>query len=211
MTEADRPDIGVVVEDDATPFVRAVARIIRSALKLDASQILDAHKGEQTVVISVKGSPQTATCVLLEDRIEITHGTSEASQATVAVEAYDLTVDPEASSGDVDLIKNIGRLLNPIPTRDWKSAANEFWSRTSAASGMPNELIVECARTHDRVVLGSGLPTYRIVAEPSVLSHLCTGRVGLLEALGVGDVAIQGTLPQLSVMTGAFNKMRFDV
>jgi hypothetical protein len=60
-------------------------------------------------------------------------------------------------------------------------------------------------------MLGAGLPTYRLVAEGVDLSRLCTGTVGFLEALGAGAVAIQGTLPQLSVMSGAFNKMRFDV
>jgi hypothetical protein len=127
------------------------------------------------------------------------------------VDVYDLSVDIDASFGDDDLIKTIAALINPSALVEWKSAASDFWSRTGDAPGMPSELIIECARTHDRVVLGSGLPTYRIVAEQTVLSRLCTGTVGLLEALGAGDVAIQGTLPQLSVMTGAFNKMRFDV
>jgi hypothetical protein len=72
-------------------------------------------------------------------------------------------------------------------------------------------LVVECATSRERLVLGSGLPSYRLVADGDDLSRLCTGTVGLLEALGAGVVAIQGTLPQLSVMTGAFNKMRFDV
>jgi hypothetical protein len=148
---------------------------------------------------------------LTEGRIEISHGASPTAQASVAVDVYDLAVDVEASTGDEDLIKIVAALINPSSLIEWKSAAEDFWSRTGSAPGMPSELIIECAQTQDRVVLGSGLPTYRIVAEQTVLSRLCTGTVGLLEALGAGDVAIQGTLPQLSVMTGAFNKMRFDV
>ncbi|TCN53391.1 hypothetical protein EV641_10635 [Rhodococcus sp. SMB37] len=131
--------------------------------------------------------------------------------ATVAVDAYDLAVDVDASIGDIDLIKSIATLLNSPSPSDWKSAADGFWLRTAGAPGMPNELILECAQTQDRVVLGEGLPTYRIVADRDVLSRLCTGTVGFLEALDAGDIAVQGSFPQLSVMTGAFNTMRFDV
>ncbi|CAM3213353.1 hypothetical protein DFJ75_4350 [Williamsia muralis] len=211
MTEVGQSGVGVVTEDDPTPFVRTVARSIRSALGRGESPSQDGSGGERVVVISAKDTRQSATCFLADDRIEIIHGASPEAQASVVVDVYDLAVDAEASSGDENLIKTIATLTNPSTTVDWKSAASDFWSRTCGASGMPSELIIECARTHDRVVLGSGLPTYRIVAEQTVLSRLCTGTVGLLEALGAGEVAIQGTLPQLSVMTGAFNKMRFDV
>ncbi|WP_330255749.1 hypothetical protein OG874_14980 [Nocardia sp. NBC_00565] len=211
MTEVDQSVLGVVIEDDATPFVRAVARAIRSALRQGTQIPAGPPKGERTVVISAKGDPQTATCVLADGRIEISHGAAIAATATAMVDVYDLAVDVEASTGDEQLINDIAALVNPTSSMDWKTAAHEFWSRTAESPGMPHELILESIATNERLVLGSGLPTYRLVATEDDLSRLCTGTVGLLEALGAGAVAIQGTLPQLSVMTGAFNKMRFDV
>jgi hypothetical protein len=117
----------------------------------------------------------------------------------------------DASTGDGALIDALAALLTPASAGDWQSDAHAFWSRTAESAGMPRELVLECTTTDERLVLGSGLPTYRLVAAGDDLSRLCTGTVGLLEALGAGVVAIQGTLPQLSVMSGAFNTMRFDV
>jgi hypothetical protein len=211
MTEVDQSGVGVVIEDDATPFVRAVARSIRSALRQGAPAPVDASSGGQVVVISAKDDPQAATCILVKGRIDIGHGAAPDAAATAVVDSYDLAVDFDASTGDEQLINTIAGLLNSSPLMDWKTAAQEFWSRAADSPGMPQELVVECATSHERLVLGSGLPTYRLVADGDDLSRLCTGTVGLLEALGAGVVAIQGTLPQLSVMTGAFNKMRFDV
>jgi hypothetical protein len=210
-TEVDRSGVTVVVEDDATPFVRAVARSIRSALRQGAPPPVTAASDGQVVVISAKDDPQVVTCVLTDGRIEIAHGTPLGAVATVVVDTYDLAVDVDASTGDPQLVSIIAGLLNSKPHADWQTAAREFWSRTGGSPGMPQELVFECATSHERLVLGSGLHTYRLVADGNELSRLCTGTVGLLEALGAGVVAIQGTLPQLSVMTGAFNKVRFDV
>jgi hypothetical protein len=210
-TEADLSGVTVVIEDDATPFVRSVARAIRSALRQGTGPFTHAEGDRRVVVISAKDDPQAATCVLAEGRIEITHGAAAEPEATALVDVYDLTVDEDASTGDPSLINALAGLLNSAPSADWQAAAHEFWSRTSESPGMPKELVLETASSHERLVLGSGLPTYRLVADGDDLSRLCTGTVGLLEALGAGVVAIQGTLPQLSVMSGAFNKMRFDV
>jgi hypothetical protein len=210
-TEADLSRVTVVIEDDATPFVRTVARAIRSALRQGAPFTADAAGGRRVVVISAKDDPQAATCVLADGRVEITHGAAADPDATALVDVYDLAVDVDASIGDSSLINTVAGLLNSTPSEDWHTAALEFWARTSESPGMPGELVLECASTHERLVLGAGLPTYRLVAEGVDLSRLCTGTVGFLEALGAGAVAIQGTLPQLSVMSGAFNKMRFDV
>jgi hypothetical protein len=210
-TEADPTGVAVVIEDDATPFVRTAARAIRSALRQGGSLTADTSGDRRVVVISAKDDPQAATCALADGRVEITHGATADAEATVVVNVYDLTVDVAASTGDAALVNAVAGLLNSAPSQDWQSAAAEFWSRTSGSRGMPKELVLECASSNERLVLGSGLPTYRLVADGDDLSRLCTGAVGLLEGLGAGVVAIQGTLPQLSVMSGAFNKMRFDV
>jgi hypothetical protein len=210
-TEADLSGVTVVIEDDATPFVRTVGRAIRSGLRQGAPLTADTSGDRRVVVVSAKDDPQAATCVLTQGRVEITHGATADPDAVVLVDIYDLAVDVDASTGDLPLINTVAGLLNSAPSADWQTVAHEFWSRTSDSPGMPRELVLECAGSHERLVLGSGLPTYRLVADGDDLSRLCTGAVGLLEALGAGVVAIQGTLPQLSVMSGAFNKMRFDV
>lgn len=212
MTEIGGGCVDVVIEDDATPFVRTVARAIRSALRRrGAVPTVEPAARERAVVISANGDLQSASLVLAPGRIDISRGALPTATATAVVDVYDLGVDVAASTGDRDLIDAVVTLIGPSPRVDLKTAADELWSRTGDAPGMPQELVLEVSTTGDRVVLGEGLPTYRIVAEEEVLSRLCTGTIGLLEALGAGEIAIQGTLPQLSVMTGAFNKVRFDV
>lgn len=211
MIETGQTGVDVVIEDDATPFVRSVARAVGSALRHGVVPTIASSESQRAVVISANGDPQSASLVLTPGRIDISHGALPTATATAVVDVYDLGVDVAASTGDRDLIDTVVALVGPSSRSDWKSAAAEFWSHTGETPGMPQQMVFEVSVTGDRVVLGEGLPAYRIVADEDVLSRLCTGTIGLLEALGAGDVAIQGTLPQLSVMTGAFNKMRFDV
>jgi hypothetical protein len=205
-------DLVVLVEDDPTPLVRVVARLMRLALPhADAESLAGASRGGATVSVRSAHDAQAFTCTFAPGSIGLRHGsTADADAALVVDVAKDLALDSETSSGDAALQELVDALMHP-PVPSWREAAHEFWHRTSADRGMPQELVVHCTDEDDQLVLGDGIPTYTLSATSADLARVLSGTAPLLESVFSGAVAIRGTLPQLSVMAGASNKVRFDV
>jgi hypothetical protein len=202
----------VVVEDDPTPLVRAAARLVRLALPhVDAGPLAQAARDEVRVSVSSRDDAQTLTVTFSTGSVALLHGASPgADAALVVVVADDLALDAESSSGDQVLVELVDALLHPqVP--QWRDAAQAFWQHTSADRGMPQQLVVHCTDEDDQLVLGAGTPTYTLSATGIDLARVLSGVAPLLDSVFSGVVAIRGTLPQLSVMAGASNKVRFDV
>ena len=117
----------------------------------------------------------------------------------------------EEPAGDADLATGSLRALQP-PLPDWRQAAERFWELTRAIPGIPDVLVVEaeCVDGLDRVQFGNGATEYLIAGPEDLLAGVFTGADDFLATLAAG-VRIQGTLSQLSVMTAASWKVRFDV
>ena len=77
---------------------------------------------------------------------------------------------------------------------------------------MPDLLVVEAVGPDgtERCSLGEGTSSYVVAGPPDLLAGVLSGADDLLTALGSG-LRVQGTLSQLSVMTAASWKVRFDV
>lgn len=205
-------DLIVLVEDDPTPLVRLAARLIRLALAhADAEPLMAIGRAGVTVSVRSAHDAQAFTCTFTPGSIDLRHGAAADADAVLVVDvAKDLALDSEASSGDAALQELVDALLHP-PIPRWRDAAQDFWHRTSADRGMPQELVVHCTDEDDQLVLGGGVPTYTLSATSVDLARVLSGAAPLLDSVFSGAVAIRGTLPQLSVMAGASNKVRFDV
>lgn len=202
----------LIIEDDATPFVRVVARAMRLALAAaDVESVAEAGRAGSTVAVSSRDDAQALTCTFAPGTVELCHGVTADVDATLVVDiGADLTRDGEKSIGDSQLLNLVDALLHP-PIPDWREAAQAFWRRTQGDPGMPHELVLHCTDEDEYLVLGAGSPTYTMSARGSDLARVLSGTAPLLESVFSGTLAIRGSLPQLSVMAGASNKVRFDV
>ncbi|MGH3859601.1 hypothetical protein [Actinokineospora sp.] len=204
-------EVDVRIEDDASPIVRLIGRTLRDSARAGhALDTLDRATG--AVAIRSHDTPQAATISFGEDGIDVSGGVFVEPDAAITVDLnarFALTADP---SGDADLAGEILRALTP-PLPGWRAAAQRFWDETRSLPGIPDVLIAvtEGPEGLEQVVLGDGPTHYLIAGAPETLAGVFSGADDLIGALFSGALGIQGTLSQLSVMTGASWKVRYDV
>ncbi len=209
-TTAVRHDVPVLVEteDDASPVVRLIGRTLRDAGAAGDAQLAGLLG---TVAIRSHDTPQAATVTLAADLVQVTSGVLLEPDASVVVDLnarFSPIGEPE---GDAGLAAAVLRALrSPLPL--WRGAAARFWEVTREIPGIPDVLVVEAdgpdGPEHGR--FGAGATTYGIAGPADVLAGVFSGADDFLVSL-VAGVKVQGTLSQLSVMTAASWKVRFDV
>jgi hypothetical protein len=200
----------VVIEEDATPLVRLVGRTLRDALRDGpALEVFDGTVG--TVVLRSHDTPQAATIAFSGGMVEVTSGVQPEPAATLVVDLngrFGLVQEPE---GDGVLAAAALRALTP-PVPHWRDAGARFWDVTRQIPGIPDVLVVHAVvpdgSEHAR--FGEGDTSYGITGPADLLAGVFSGADDFLSALAAG-VQVQGTLSQLSVMTAASWKVRFDV
>lgn len=205
-----KPSPAVIPEADATPMVRLLTRTIRAALLLrpDALAVLN-DRG--SVVIRSVSDAQAATLEVDGDEIRILSGSHAGADANISVDVdRRLEVVTRDAEGHEELVATISDLLSP-PLPSWGDAADDFWRLTGGDAGMPRSLVVENADDGEVLELGSGLPRYTVYGTSDVLAGLFSGADAFLAQVYAGNLKVRGTLPQLSVMAGASNKVRFHV
>lgn len=200
----------IAIEDDATPMVRLVGRTLRDAAAAGhAQEALGRAAG--TVAIRSHDTPQVATVALAGGRIEVMAGASAEPDATVVVDLDGRFAPTQDPMGDPELATLVLQALrSPLP--HWREAAARFWEVTRDIPGVPDVLVVEASGPegieHDR--FGAGPTSYLVAGPADLLAGVFSGADDFLVSLAAG-VRIQGTLSQLSVMTAASWKVRFDV
>ncbi len=202
--------VRVVIEDDPTPLARLVGRTLQQALHAGhAQEVLETTVG--TAVVRSHDTPQVATIAFGGGTIDVASGARPEPGATLVVDLnarFALTQEPE---GDGVLAAAARQALTP-PVPHWREAARRFWAATRDIPGIPDVLVVEATgpdgSEHDR--FGDGTTTYGLAGPADLLAGVFSGADDLLVSLAAG-VQIQGTLSQLSVMTAASWKVRFDV
>jgi hypothetical protein len=199
----------VAIEDDASPVVRLVGRTLRDAARCGhAEEELGA-----TGVVAVRShdTPQAATIVLGAGAVEVTGGVLVDPDATLVVDLDARFAPAQEPTGDDVLASAVLRALRP-PLPPWRDAAARFWETTRSIVGIPDVLVVEAdgPRGRERGRYGEGEAHYLISGPADLLAGVFTGADDLLVSLSSG-VCVKGTLSQLSVMTAASWKVRFDV
>ncbi|ANY23574.1 hypothetical protein [Gordonia terrae] len=201
--------IRIEIDDDATPIVRLLGRILRDASRTGhAADVLG--RGSGSVAIRSHSTPQAATVTFADGMIAVTGGVFAPVDATVVVD-LDSRCARVYTEGDADLADAVlGALQVPLP--DWQEAGARFWEQTRTIPGMPDALAVVARGIEgsQEARFGGGDVAYRIVGSVDTLAGFFTGTDFLFTALERG-LRVQGSLAQLSVMTAASWKARYDV
>ncbi|MEV0337247.1 hypothetical protein [Nocardia sp. NPDC050717] len=202
-------DHRVTIEDDATPIVRLIGRTLRDAVQQrHAPYAFGSYSG--SVAVRSHATPQAATVTFADDAVTVTGGVFAPTDATVVVD-LDARFTSVAMEGDAEIADWLLRALQ-VPQPEWRTAAARFWEITRDVRGIPDVLVAVASGPDGReeARFGAGTNVYRVVGTPDVLAGLFTGSDFLFTALARG-LRVQGTLAQLSAMTAASWKARFDV
>lgn len=199
---------GIAVEDDPIPIVRLLARTLRDA----SSRTPDTTAGlVGAVVVRSHDTPQTATLVFAPGVVEVAAGAPDEPDATVVVDLDARFAPSQEPVGDAELAAGVLRALRP-PLPHWREAAARFWEVTRDIPGIPDVLAVTAdgpdGAEHGR--FGEGPTSYLVAGPADLVAGVFSGADDFLASLAAG-VQVQGTLSQLSVMTAASWRVRFDV
>jgi hypothetical protein len=200
----------VVVEDDASPLVRLIGRTLRdAALCGHVPEVLARTTG--VVAVRSHDTPQAATISFREGAIEVESGVLAEPDATVVVDLNARFSAVEGPEGDSGLGANALMALTP-PLPHWRAAGQRFWEVTRGIRGIPDVLVVDAHGPDgaERARFGVGESEYLIAGPADLLAGVCSGADDFLASLAAG-VQVKGSLSQLSVMTAASWKVRFDV
>lgn len=198
------------LEDDATPLVRLIGRALRASVRDDhVPDAFDLLSG--TVAVRSHDTPQTATIRFDRGTAEVSSGVLVQPDATLVVDLHARFAPTEEPSGDAALASAALTVLQP-PLPPWREAAAQFWETARVVTGIPDVLVVEAhgpdGPQHGH--FGEGTTTYGIAGPADLLAGVFSGADDFLLALAAG-LQVRGTLSQLSVMTAASWKVRFDV
>lgn len=210
-TTAGDADIDVRIEPDASPIVRLIGRTLRDSVRAGhAPDTLTRSTG--TVAVRSHDTPQAATITFGHAGIDVTGGVPAEPDATVTVDLNARFAPTTEPAGDADLAGGVLLALAP-PLPGWRAAAQQFWDQTRSLPGIPDVLIAvtEGLDGLEQAVIGDGTTQYLMAGAPETLEGVFTGADDLTAVLFAGALGIQGTLSQLSVMTGASWKVRYDV
>ena len=202
--------LAIAIEDDATPFVRQIAQALRRAARTGhAAEVLGGAAG--AVAVRSHDTPQAATITLGEGTVEVASGVRVVRDATVVVDVHARFASVQEAEGDGVLAAAALSALQP-PLPHWREAAVSFWNETRGIAGIPDVLVVDAVGPdgveHGR--FGVGATEYLLAGPADLLAGIFTGADDFLAALAAG-VQVKGTLSQLSVLTAASWKVRFDV
>ncbi|PWN02957.1 hypothetical protein DJ010_11265 [Nocardioides silvaticus] len=202
----------ILVEEDATPVVRLIGCTLRDAAAVardGGDELVAGFLG--TVAVRSHDTPQAATVTLAGDVVEVTSGVFLEPTASVVVDLNARFAPTEEPTGDAELAAALlGALRRPMAP--WRDAAARFWAATREIPGIPDVLVVEATGPDgsERGRFGEGATTYGIAGPADLLSGVFSGADDFLVALAAG-LQVDGTLSQLSVMTAASWRVRFDV
>lgn len=201
--------VNVAIDEDATPVVRLIGRTLRDAVRLGhARDVLG--RGSGTVAVRSHATPQAATVTFADGAVTVTGGVFGSTDATVVVD-LDARFAATVVEGDAELADAALRVLQ-VPLPEWREAAARFWDATRGIRGVPDVLVAVATGPggRDEARFGTGTTTYRMVGTPDALAGVFTGSDFLFTALDRG-LGVQGSMAQLSAMTAASWKARYDV
>jgi hypothetical protein len=194
----------VSLEEDAPPLTRGLARDLRRRLEdPDFAALTGACRG--VAVVRSAATPQAVTFRLADGAVAVTHGAASDADVTLTVELDDAQAEPEIEAGEAhsELRDWLLRLLD-APHPPWPEAAERFWATASKLPGAPAGLrIVDLDSGEERRFGENGSRAYEIHGSAELLVRVLTAQELLIEAAHRGRVFVLGSMPELSVLTGA--------
>ncbi len=200
--------VTIELEEDSTPFVRAIAADL-SACLTDARFAEETARLEGSVLVRSAATPEAATVRLGDGVASIRHGGDEVAGAAAVVDPGGGEPQISAAGAEPGLAAWLEALLQP-PLPSWQEAAERFWAAVSRMDGAPEALLVVDLDSGEQRRLGSERGSaYEIQGNPGALVRVLTGRTSLILAAFEGSVFIRGSFPQLSVLSGAGFAVRY--
>ncbi|WP_459984950.1 hypothetical protein [Nocardioides sp. AN3] len=200
----------VAIEDDASPVVRLIGRTLRDSSRAGhGHDVLSRCVG--TVAVRSHDTPQAATITFDRGDVKVVGGVLAHPDANIVVDLSARFAPAQEPTGDTTLAAGTLTALQP-PLPHLSVAARQFWDRARVIPGIPDVLVLlaDGPDGQERSQYGEGPSTYLMAGPPDVLAGVCSGADDFLLALSTG-LRVKGTLAQLSVMTAASWKVRFDV
>jgi len=210
MPARESVTLSVTTEDDAPPLVRLIGRTLRDSARAGhAHEALSQSVG--TVAVRSHDTPQAATVGFDGGNIAVTSGIPVSPDATIVVDLEARFAPVGEPTGDASLAAGTVVALTP-PLCHWRDAAQTFWQATRDIPGVPDVLAVvaDGPGGRDEAYFGDGSGEYLMAGPAEVLTGVFSGADDFLASLAAG-VHVKGTLSQMSVITRAFWKVRFDV
>jgi hypothetical protein len=202
----------IVVEDDPTPFILSLAHVLRLSAGEEKNEDILTRLGRSLAQVSVQSGTKTATLSFERNRVAVAQGMAAAPRCVVVLDSGQpkqfLECSPLAGLDEDEFVYALCALFLPtVP--DWESAAREFWTLTADSPGMPDCLTITSTEGTS-LILGEGAGVgYQLHSDPVTLARVFAGLDPFLDQVVAGSLYVRGTMPQLSVMTGAFWKVQF--
>jgi hypothetical protein len=199
----------ITSEDDPTPLVMFIARTLRESHRHPDLADISVSLNGTFAVISID-DPQAATLAFTRSGVHIVHGADPTADHRIGLDIA-APLGLGLVGDDLDpALGQLQQLLQP-PLACWQDLAQAFWELTSSDPGMPGRVDITCTDAPDETLtVGSGDRRYGISGTQTQLQRIFFGTDDILTAAFIGAIGIEGTLPQLSVMTGASWKVRFE-
>ncbi|WP_157126075.1 hypothetical protein [Nocardia mikamii] len=191
----------VAVIDRPTPMVLSVARRLRDAFARGAT--FTATDDVRTVRLSSATDAQQAFVTFAGT--EITVAADSGAEPDLSWEVHWPDPVPAETPGEAldGFAKEMQVLLSGADI-DWRSAAESFWERASALRGMPGGLGIYCFDENEFAAFGDVENNgYSFLGSAAALSRMFGGRTLVMEELQGGELALHGSLSDLSALVGA--------
>jgi hypothetical protein len=204
------PAPAIVLEDDPTPLVRALAVELRRRLEdPEFASLTSSLTG--SAALRAAGTPEAATVELGDGGIALRHGAS-AADAVATLDAYGRW-DGDRIEGEgehAELAAWLRSLASP-PEQPWRDAATRFWAELERSPGAPAALVVVELDSGEAKSFGGGEPAYEIRAREQTLVALLEGRAALIDEAFARRAFIHGSFPDISVLSGASARLRMGI
>jgi len=202
------PGPQIVIEDDPTPLVLAIAAdLTRRRCDPAFDEFTAATRGQAGV--RVGPGPEAAT-IDLDGTPTLRHGLAGAQVVATLDPCHRWDEDEIRGAHDhPELARWVSELAAP-PPGDWREAAQRLWAELESASGAPPALAVVELDSGEKEQFGDDGRAYEIRGRTEALLNLLEGRSALMEEASAGSIQVRGTFPEISVITGACWRVRVD-
>jgi hypothetical protein len=202
--------ISLTIEDDPPPVVRALASDLAARLE-DPAFAEATARVRGAVSLRDSSTPQSATIRIDDDGVAVSHGLAETAELHATVDLPGIG-EPRLEGADhYPVLAQWVKALLSAPLPEWPEGAARFWSVLTRMPGAPAALrVVDLETGNDRRYGSPDARAYEVHGRPEDLAAVFCGRDPLVDAAFDGRIFLRGSFPELSVLSGAGFRVRYE-